>query len=244
MNITIQYIDNNEVKKLTKLKKIRCISYSLISRSMNEQEVLDYLKMKEILNINLAYGKQAHAIISDENYQHQASTSSYIDTENKQIYLSYHQISETVLMKLALMQNKRYKTRHAHVEFEKKMYIIINYNKYKLLCKAYLDAYNFHSNVVLEFKTTSHMFNLMNTINKYNYDLQAYIYCKIIQHNFNHIPDFEFFFLNKSKNDEVRCIMADRKILAYGKNKLINYLPNLIKILEKHNYIYQFNCLN
>lgn len=84
-----------------------------------------------------------------------------IDKENNKVYLSYNDVSETIIMKYILHDFYYYKIQHVDkLQYEKQIYAIIEFKNIKFLIKAYIDAYNESLNTIIEFKTTSNIFNL------------------------------------------------------------------------------------
>lgn len=240
--LKILFVSDSEALKLIS-QGVRSISYSLISKANNESELLAYISGEKVLSVSFTYGIQAHAAILEDKIHVDSDVKSSIDSTKNKVYLSYHEISETMLMRHAIDNLYSYKIKHLNnIQYEKKLYAIITFNNLKFLFKAYIDAYNKERNIILEFKTSSSFHNLSDIIDKYNYDLQAYLYTLIVQTNYNVYPDFEFFFFNKKEPDKIMYIPINNSYIRSGKKKLNLFFEKMIYILSKYNLLGLFTC--
>ncbi|BCL65759.1 hypothetical protein IOLA_127 [uncultured bacterium] len=240
LNIKIFPIESIYIKKLI-LNGKKTISYSLINKANNEEEFLAYIKGEKVLNLALTYGIQAHSSIIDYKVCVDIDIKNRIDKENNKVYLSYNDVSETIIMKYILHDFYYYKIQHVDkLQYEKQIYAIIEFKNIKFLIKAYIDAYNESLNTIIEFKTTSNIFNLKNTIYKYNYDLQAYLYTKIINAIYNKKPNFEFFFLNKQDISNISYMPINDYLIISGEKKFKSLFIKTLSLLNKHKLLYRF----
>lgn len=237
LNLNILSISKDKVNELIKKGK-RPLSYSLINKANNEQEFMSYIRGDKILSVAFTYGIQAHASMVCDKICVDTDIKSRIDTEKQKVYLSYNDVSETMIMRHSIENCYNYKIKHMDkLQYEKQVYSIINFNNKQFIVKAYIDAYNSNMNTIVEFKTTSNAFNIDKTIFQYNYDLQAYLYTSIIHSHYNNYPNFEFFFLNKKNVTQVIFLPINNRQVKEGQQKLLDFLIKSIKILTKYNLI-------
>lgn len=127
--ISILNISNEQVKKLIS-RGIRSMSYSLINKANNEKEFLSYIRGEKILSIALTYGIQAHSSMMFGKVCVETDIKNKVDEKNKQVLLSYNDVSETIIMKYAINEFYYYKIRHKDkLQYEKQVYSIIEFNK-------------------------------------------------------------------------------------------------------------------
>lgn len=238
--LNISCISQEQVRNLIKKGK-RSLSYSLMNKADNIDEFISYIRGEKVLSIAFTYGIQAHASMVCDKICVDIDIKSRVDTEKQKVYLSYNDVSETMIMRYAIENCYHYKIKHTNkLEYEKQLYAIISFNNKKFIVKAYIDAYNSYMNTIVEFKTTSNTFHIDRTINQYNYDLQAYLYVSIIHAYYNNYPNFEFFFLNKKNASQVIFLPIDSKQIKSGEKKLIDLLTKSIDILTQYNLMNMF----
>ena len=236
MNL-IKYSDLDRISKVRVKysKRRRHISFSLLNNSCDLECLLDYLLNEVKSNVDQGIGWLFHCNISKSYAFHRILRTldkDYVDKDN-QCHLSFHTISNVLIMSRRLLLNKKFKSIISlSYEHEKTFIYSVNIFDMNLRFKIIVDSISHKENCILEFKT-SRTLDLMSSISKYNYDMQMYMYMR-----FTNMSKYKFIFVNKLAPHKIH-IIEDSETISYiykmGEIKYNSYISRFIKIISDNN---------
>ena len=226
-----QYI---KVISIEKPKHIRNISYSMISRSDNEEELMKYIRRQIEPDVNMELGKKIHGNFSGDEVSINIDYITHI--KDNKVFLCPHTISESYLINMSILRNTTFQSiAYRAKDFEMKYTIGLQFGRNIYSLVVIIDLYNKYQNRIIELKTTNST-NITTIIDKYKYDMQLALYSYVITHVLNNCS-VTIVFVSKQIPYRVYVKHMSDSMLMKGAVKLVRYLRLFEMAVTDHNLL-------
>ena len=227
-----QYISIVDIKEYD--KKVRSISYSMISKSDNEEELMKYIYKQIEPNINMELGKKIHGNFAGDDTQVNIDYTTHI--QGNKVFLCPHTVSESYLIYMSVLNNTAFQLVAKYAkDFEMKHKVGLKFGNRIYALTIIIDLYNRYQNRIIELKTTNSM-DVSRVMDKYKYDMQLALYSYVMSHIMNSY-NVTIVFVSKAIPYKVCVKNIDDKTLMKGAIKFIRYFNLFEQIIQKHNIV-------